>query len=52
MQEFSMYSFKNIYDAYISCRKNKRNTINQLEFEADLDLISRHSELEKSSLSA
>lgn len=31
-----MFSFSNIYKAYISCRKNKRNTLNQLEFEADL----------------
>jgi hypothetical protein len=31
-----MFSFANIYKAYLSCRKNKRNTINQLEFEADL----------------
>lgn len=31
-----MFSFANIYKAYIACRKQKRNTINQLEFEADL----------------
>ena len=36
MRESKIFSFANIYDAYISCRKNKRNTINQLEFEADL----------------
>jgi len=31
-----MFSFQNIYNAYIACRKNKRNTINQLEFEFNL----------------
>lgn len=42
-----MYSFANIYKAYIQCRHNKRNTINQLEFEADLidNLWSLHYEL-------
>ena len=31
-----LYSFKNLYDAYLSCRKRKRNTINALRFEASL----------------
>jgi len=31
-----MFSFQNIYSAYIACRKNKRNTINQLAFEVNL----------------
>jgi len=31
-----MFSFQNIYHAYMACRKNKRNTINQLEFEINL----------------
>jgi len=31
-----MFSFQNIYQNYLQCRKNKRNTINQLEFEAYL----------------
>ena len=31
-----MFSFQNINNAYIACRKNKRNTINQLEFEFNL----------------
>ena len=36
MRESKIFSFANIYDVYIYCRKNKRNTINRLEFEADL----------------
>jgi len=52
-----MFSFANIYKAYIACRKHKRNTINQLEFEADLlenlwylqsDLTSRKYKIGKS----
>jgi len=31
-----MFSFNSIYKAYKSCRKNKRNTINALEFEKDV----------------
>ena len=31
-----MFSFQNIYHAYMACRKNKRNTINQLDFEINL----------------
>ncbi len=31
-----IFNFSNIYTTYKSCRKNKRNTINQLEFEVDL----------------
>jgi len=29
-----MFSFENIYRQYLLCRKNKRNTINALRFEA------------------
>ena len=31
-----MFSFQNIYKAYMACRKTKRNTANQLAFERDL----------------
>ncbi|MBU1667442.1 reverse transcriptase/maturase family protein [bacterium] len=31
-----MFSFQNIYKAYMACRKTKRNTFNQLLFERDL----------------
>ena len=31
-----MFDFKNVYHAYMACRKNKRNTKNQLEFEINL----------------
>lgn len=31
-----MFSFQNIYKAYLACRKTKRNTANQLAFERDL----------------
>ena len=31
-----MFSFKNIYFAYKECKKNKSNTLNVLNFEADL----------------
>jgi len=31
-----MFTFQNIYRAYIACRKNKRNTINALKFEQNL----------------
>jgi len=31
-----MFTFKIIYEAYKNCRKNKRNTINALQFEASL----------------
>jgi len=42
-----MFTFANIYKAYIECRRHKRNTINQLEFEASLidNLWSLHHEL-------
>ena len=30
------YSFKSLYEAYLSCRRRKRNTINTLRFEASL----------------
>jgi retron-type reverse transcriptase len=31
-----MFSFKEIYEAYLRCRRRKRNTINALAFEANL----------------
>jgi hypothetical protein len=31
------FTFKEIYKAYLSCRKNKRNTINALKFEINLE---------------
>ncbi len=31
-----MFSFSTIYRAYMACRKNKRNTFNQLAFESNL----------------
>jgi len=31
-----IFSFKTLYDAYLGCRRRKRNTINALRFEADL----------------
>ncbi len=33
-----MFSFENIYKCYLACRKHKRNSNNQLEFEKDLIL--------------
>jgi len=34
--QMGVFSFKSLYNAYLSCRKGKRNTINTLRFEADL----------------
>ena len=31
-----MFNFKEIYEAYLQCRKRKRNTINALHYEANL----------------
>ena len=31
-----MFTFQNVYKAYIACRQNKRNTINALKFEHNL----------------
>jgi len=31
-----MYSFKEIYQAYLECRKSKRNSINAIKFEVNL----------------
>jgi hypothetical protein len=31
-----MFTFQNIYKAYLACHKNKRNTINALNFEHNL----------------
>lgn len=35
-QRIVMFSFEEIYQAYLECRKNKRNTINALKFELNL----------------
>jgi len=32
-----IFSFKNIYSAYLRCRKRKRNTVNALKFELNLE---------------
>jgi retron-type reverse transcriptase len=42
-----MFTFQNIYKAYLACRKNKRNTINALQFEQNLieNLWGLHKEL-------
>jgi len=37
-QESKMFSFQNIYIAYMTCRKNKRNTSNQLTLREDTKL--------------
>lgn len=46
-EETSLFSLENIYDAYLKCRKNKRNTINALKFEASFidNIITLHYEL-------
>ena len=31
------FSVEDVFDAYFDCRKCKRNTLNQLAFEADLE---------------
>ena len=33
----ALFSFQNIYDNYVSCRKRKRNTVNALKFEENLE---------------
>jgi RNA-directed DNA polymerase len=42
-----MFTYEQIYRCYLNCRKNKRNTINQLEFEvnADMNLLRLQEEL-------
>jgi RNA-directed DNA polymerase len=42
-----IFSFRSVYEAYLNCRKRKRNTINALRFEADLigNLVSLQREL-------
>ena len=32
----AVFSFRALYDAYLSCRQRKRNSHNTLKFEADL----------------
>ena len=47
--ESGMFSFQNIYNAYMECRRNKRNTHNALAFEMDLiqNLWQLHEELNR-----
>ena len=33
----ALFSFQNIYNNYVSCRKRKRNTVNALKFEENLE---------------
>ncbi|KKP70666.1 MAG: Retron-type reverse transcriptase [Candidatus Moranbacteria bacterium GW2011_GWE2_35_2-] len=33
----SIFTYKNLYQAYLDCRKNKRKTINALKFELDFE---------------
>ena len=42
-----MFVYKQLYDCYLKCRKNKRNTINQLIFEinAEQNLLKLKDEL-------
>ena len=42
-----MFTYEQIYRCYLNCRKNKRNSINQLEFEisADTSLLRLQEEL-------
>ena len=35
----SIFTYKNLYNAYLECRKNKRKTASALEFETDLENI-------------
>ena len=44
-----MFVYKQLYDCYLKCRKNKRNTINQLIFEinAEQNLLRLKDELNK-----
>jgi RNA-directed DNA polymerase len=50
---FIMFSFQNIYKAYKACIKHKRNTLNALNFEADLiqNLLTIEDELKSKSYS-
>ena len=42
-----MFTYKQLYDCYLKCRKNKRNTLNQLRFEinAEQNLLRLQEEL-------
>ena len=46
-RKLRLFSFENIYRAYLVCRKDKRNTINALDFEVNLlqNLWTLHDEL-------
>lgn len=33
-----MFTYEQLYRCYLECRKNKRNTLNQLEFEINVDI--------------
>jgi hypothetical protein len=36
--DVALLSFENLYRHYLGCRRNKRNTINALRFEAEQEL--------------
>ena len=36
-KNINLFSFINLYHCYLKCRKNKRNTINALKFEVNLE---------------
>ena len=38
MTEESLFSLANLHQQYIACRRNKRNTVNALRFEARQEL--------------
>jgi hypothetical protein len=37
MEDRDLYSFENLWRQYRVCRRNKRNTLNQLRFEVDAE---------------
>lgn len=46
-RDHALFTLENLYDAYFACRKRKRNTLNALKFEQNLEenLIALHEEL-------
>lgn len=47
--EDNVFSYRNIYRAYLACRKNKRNTVNALRFEinAEENIVKLEQELKR-----
>jgi hypothetical protein len=37
-KDFNDFTLKDLYNAYYDCRKHKRNTIDSLKFERDLEI--------------